>query len=57
MDIQNLGFSGDGPGSDRQSRWTFQVYGPETMSRHGEVIAQDMQEILKSHGLDGKASG
>lgn len=54
MDIQNLGFLEMALGAI-DSQVDLSVYGPETMSRHGEVIAQDIREILKSHGLDGKS--
>ena len=54
MDVQDLGFLEMALGA-ANGQVDLSVYGPESVARHGEVIAQDIKEILKGRGLDGKS--
>ena len=53
LDLESLGFL-EITLSARQEQVDLHIYGPETVSGHGELIAQDMREILSRHGLSGK---
>lgn len=53
LDIQSLGFL-EMTLSARKEQVELNVFGPETVAAHEAVIAQDLKEILASHGLSGK---
>lgn len=53
LDLESLGFL-EITLSARQEQVDLHIYGPETVSGHGELIAQDMRDILSRHGLSGK---
>lgn len=38
----------------REEQVELQVYGPESVSSHGSVVAGDLKEILRRHGLSGR---
>ena len=53
LDLESLGFL-EITLSARQEQVDLRIYGPETVSGHGELIAQDMRDILSRYGLSGK---
>lgn len=54
LDIQSLGFL-DLTLAAREDQVELNVYGPESVARQGSLVAEDLREILASHGLNGKS--
>lgn len=54
MDIQSLGFL-EMTLAARQDQVDLAVYGPDWLERWGGLVAEDLGEILKSHGLSGRS--
>jgi hypothetical protein len=53
MDLESLGFLEISLAA-RQEQVEMRVYGPETVSNHSALIAEDLREILAAHGFNGK---
>ena len=53
LDVESLGFL-EVSLAARQEQVEMRVYGPESVSTHGTLIAEDLREILSRHGLSGK---
>ncbi len=54
MDVQSLGFV-EMTMAARKDQVDLEVYGPENLERCGQVVAEDLAEILRSHGLTGRS--
>ncbi|MGI5962421.1 MAG: hypothetical protein ACOX7N_01740 [Lawsonibacter sp.] len=54
MDIQNLGFL-EFVLSARAEQVELNVYAPDAVAGQGSIVAEDLREILATHGLEGKA--
>lgn len=53
LDVESLGFL-EVSLAARQDQVEMRVYGPESVSTHGTLIAEDLREILSRHGLNSK---
>lgn len=53
MDIQSLGFL-EMTLAARGDQVELDVYGPNSLTSHSNIVAEDIREILSSHGLTGK---
>jgi hypothetical protein len=53
MDLESLGFL-EIALSARQEQVELRVYGPETVSSHSGLVAEDLGQILADHGFHGK---
>lgn len=53
LDLESLGFLEISLAA-RQEQVEMRIYGPDTVSTNGNIIAEDMRDILASHGLTGK---
>ena len=54
LDVQSLGFL-EMTLASREEQVELDVYGPEAVERNGAIIAEDLRDILASHGLTGKS--
>ncbi len=54
MDIQSLGYL-EMTLSARKDQVSLDVYGPDALTESGGVVAEDLRDILASHGLTGKS--
>lgn len=53
LDLESLGFL-EITLSARQEQVDMRIYGPDAVQANGNLIAEDMRDILASHGLTGK---
>ena len=53
LDLEALGFL-EIALSSRQDQVEMQIYGPDAVQANSGLIAEDMRDILASHGLAGK---
>lgn len=53
LDLESLGFL-EIAMSSRQAQVEMQIYGPDAVQANSGLIAEDMRDILASHGLSGK---